>query len=251
MRAFLAAVITSGCSFQLAGAPASDDAGPPPDMASEGTTDATVDGALDATIDAMIDAPVDVTCNVGVTSQTGTDRGRVGGSGGGVNFPALICPATQRVVGVAVRMSNQNTIYNGRSAHGLTIACATVTTRSISAPQVGPLTTFELLGNGNFMWTPSTQTAVTQCQPGWVVSGLRAARGADNNRFLNVTIRCSQVSSTGMTGATETRYVTGSFTDTNVDTVDCAAGEVLVRMPNFSGAGVDSVNLWCAPATCL
>ncbi len=50
---------------------------------------------------------------------------------------------------------------------------------------------------------------------------------------------------------TETLTVTGSLTDNqNNDAVTCAAGEVVVRLPNRSGAGIDAVNLFCSTPVC-
>ncbi len=236
----MAMLVMSACSFRLT-AGTSDVV----DAAEGGSPG--IDAADDA-VDAVDAAP---SCQVGVASLTGTDRGRVGGTGGGVNFPPLECAPTERIVGVALRMSDQDTLYNGRSAHGFRIACASVTFDGTGTPQVGTVTMREIVGSGTFDWSPSTLTPITQCQPGWAVGGLRAHRGSGSNRFLDVSILCRQLGVNGTTAMTEVRYVTGSLTDgVNPNTVNCATTEILVRVPSMTGSGIDSVNLSCSTPTC-
>src|SRR4051812_9034323 len=59
-------------------------------------------------------------CDVVLPDPTGTTRGHAGGTGGGKG-PILACDdvINERIVGVAVRMSNQNTLFGARSAHGI------------------------------------------------------------------------------------------------------------------------------------
>jgi hypothetical protein len=218
------------------------------------------DSAVDADstvtpIDARPDSTPDadnVTCRVGLANTTGSDRGRVGGNGGSENFAPLACPvADDRIVGIELRMSNQDTVFGGRSAHGIGIACATVSVRSSGLGMTGTVTTLEISGNGGSSWSPSTWTPITQCKPGWIVSGLQAHTGNNSNRFIDAAIRCSQIGPTGTIVATEILDVAGSLTETQgVMTVNCNANEILARMPNRSGTGLDSVNLFCTQPTC-
>ena len=183
MRWGLVACALAGCSFEHG----------------RYLADAGDDAVIDAPpSDAEIDAVPETVCRVGVTSATGTARGRVGGSGGGANFPPLACAnATDRIVGVALRMSDQDTLYGGRSAHGIQIACAPVTVGSAGTAVTGTVTTYEVSGSGTMGWSPSTWTPVTQCKPGWIVSGLGAHTSEDGDLFVDATITCSQVSATG------------------------------------------------------
>jgi len=67
----------------------------------------------------------------------------------------------------------------------------------------------------------------------------------------HVTIQNSEITSTGQLGQSELIYVMGSLADTqNPDNVDCTAGEVLVRLPTRTGAGLDAVSLSCSTPTC-
>ena len=202
--------------------------------------------------DAEIDAVPETVCRVGVTSATGTARGRVGGSGGGANFPPLACAnATDRIVGVALRMSDQDTLYGGRSAYGIQIACAPVTVGSAGTAVTGTVTTYEVSGSGTMGWSPSTWTPVTQCKPGWIVSGLGAHTSEDGDLFVDATITCSQVSATGTLVASEMIYVAGSLEESEgADTVACDPGEILVRFTERTGSGLDSVDLYCTTPTC-
>ena len=210
---------------------------------------------IDAAIDGRpIDAPADATtfCHVGVASTTGTDRGRVGGNGGGDNFPALVCAnAADRIVGIALKMGDQNNDFGGRSAQGIRIACAPVTVNSAGTGTTGTITTYEVVGLGTFGWAPSTWTPITKCQPGWIMSGLNTHTSNNGSFFVDSTIYCSQIGPTGLVIGTEAIYVTGSLNEAQgSDTVQCNAGEIVVRMSNRTGAGLDSVNLWCTSPTC-
>lgn len=236
-------VASAGCSFQ-----------PPENTPADasGGADATAADArvLDAAPDP--DAPDPVTsCSISATSTTGADRGRVGSNGGAVQRDPLACAAPLQIVGLAMRMSNQNTENGGRSAHALVIGCAAVTVDSNGVGTTGTITTQTLTANGGFDWTPSTLTPMTSCQPGWVVSGLTAHTGPNNNLFLDVALTCAKLGPTGAIVATETVPVAGSLTEpAGTDTETCGANEVLVRIPNRIGAGIDSVNLSCSTLAC-
>lgn len=239
-------VVGTGCSFRIPGAAPTTDAAP------DGPTgDGPTDDA-DAGPDDAPDAAVTAACPVGVASQVGTLRGRVGNDNGGANHPPLACAnPMDRMIGVALRMSDQDTVYGGRSAHAFLIACAAVTIQSDGTAAVGTETTYEVAGLGTFDWTPSTPTPFTRCQPGSVINGLRAYRGGGDNRFLAVSIRCTEISTTGTTGTNQVLFVTGSLSETqNPDTVNCSAGEILVQLPNLTGAGFDAVDLHCTTPTC-
>lgn len=202
----------------------------------------------EVTVDAATSAPT--TCNVRTASTTGTNRGQVGANGGSTGSTLACNTAADRIVGVAVRMSNQNTTNGGRSAYAFLIQCATVTVTDTGAV-VGTPYMKEVNGQGTFDWTPATLSPTTSCQPGWLVSGIEAHRGASDNLFVNVTIRCSEITPTGQLGQSEQIYVAGSLADmNNDDSVDCGAGEVLVRLPTRTGAGLDAVSLSCSAPTC-
>jgi hypothetical protein len=238
--ALVLAFVVGGCSFEHAFGVIS------------GTQDApTADTEpIDAMHDAMPDA--EALCRVGVMNTTGIDRGRVGGDGGSENFPPLACanPGDQ-IIGVALRMSNQDTLYGQRSAHGIRIGCAPVTVRASGIGTIGTVTTYDLIGNGNFDWTPSTWTQMTVCKPGWILSGLSTHTTNRGDLFIDVSITCSQVGPSGTLVASEVIYVDGSLDESDgADAATCDPGEVIVRMPNRSGAGLDSVNLWCTTPTC-
>lgn len=194
-------------------------------------------------------------CHVGVTTTPGTDRGRAGGNGGGANFGPLRCnAANERIVGIGIRMSNQNTVFGVRSARGLSIACATVTIDpNTGAGTTGTTYTKEVMGNGNQGWEPSTSFAPTLCPAGMIVSGLRTHSGENENIFGNVDFRCSKLDgANAATVMTQLVHVNGSLDeDQNEDTVNCGTNEILYEMSNRTGTGFDSANLWCAPATCL
>ena len=235
---WLVVLVLGGCSFQHGIAPTRDDAV------------VTID---DAPPDGTADAPdAESVCHVAVASTTGTDRGRVGGDGGSANFPPLACMnAGDQLVGIAFKMSDQTTLYGERSAQGIRIACAPVTVRGSGMGATGTISTYEILGTGTFDWTPSTWTALTQCKPGWILSAMSAHTGEGDNQFLDVSITCAQVGPTGKLVASETIDVAGSLDDDEgADAAACNEGEIVVRMPNRSGAGLDSLNLWCSTPAC-
>lgn len=191
-------------------------------------------------------------CEVALKDPAGITRGRAGGTGGGKG-PALACGdlANERIVGMAVRMSNQATLFGARSAHGIAIECARVAINTAGVAEVGTPQRIEVSGLGTYDWSPSTWTAPTMCKPGWIVSGLRVHTGADNNLFRDVSIICSQLGADGAAGATETIKIVGSLTDANApDEVTCAPDEVLAQLGTYTGAGLDAVDLSCSRPTC-
>jgi hypothetical protein len=233
VRWALVAVLCS-CSFPHGIAPERDAPGPIVDAPNEVTADA------------------EAVCHVGVTSTTGSARGRVGGDGGGNNFPPLACAnATDRIVGIALKMSDQDTIFGSRSAQGIQIACAPVTVTASGVGATGTITTYEVVGIGTNDWAPSTWTPITQCKPGWLISGLSAHTTNSDNLFLDATITCAQITPTGMLGPTEDIYVVGSLDEqAGTDSAACNAGEILVRFTERTGSGLDSVDLYCTKPTC-
>ncbi|MEQ9503784.1 MAG: hypothetical protein RIT81_43415 [Deltaproteobacteria bacterium] len=190
-----------------------------------------------------------VTCDVEVNAPD-TNVGQVGASGGSLG-PDLACVAGAEIIGIAVRESNQNTSNGGPSAVGLTILCAPVTVDLLGAT-VGTETSQEVSGTGQFGWTPATQSTLTRCPPGWLMSGLDASRGQSGNRFLEVTLSCSELDVFGnTTGQTQDIYVAGSLMEAGVhDNVQCPTGQVVRRIGTRVGAGFDAATLFCAAPSC-
>ncbi len=211
-----------------------DGGGRPPDA---GPVDAGFPDAGFAMCDVTVDLPEALAGTVGAA----------GGSPG----PGLNCPAGAEIIGVAVRESDQNTSNGGPSAVGFTILCAPLTIDATGAT-VGAETQFEASGNGNFGWTPATQSTLTRCPPGWLMSGLDASRGTTGNRFLEVTLTCSEVDANGATtGATQDIYVMGSLTEAGAhDNVQCPVGQVVRRIGTRVGAGFDQASIYCAAPAC-
>lgn len=191
-------------------------------------------------------------CEALLKDPTGILRGRAGGGGGGKG-PVITCgdAVNERMIGVAVRMSDQATTFGAPSAHGLGIACARVTVGQTGTAEVGPMSMVEVSGLGTYGWAPSTWTPVTQCKPGWMLSGLLVHTGTSGNLFVDVSIVCSQIGADGTAGASETIKVMGSLTEPiGPDEVTCSAGEVLAQLGAWTGAGVDAVDLSCSRPTC-
>jgi hypothetical protein len=86
-----------------------------------------------------------------------------------------------------------------------------------------------------------------------VVDGLRVHTGSNGNLFKDLDFRCTKVNGVDATTGTPTVvHVAGSLTDpAGSDTVNCGANEILYELPNMTGSGFDSVELYCAPATCV
>ena len=245
--ALLLLLLCVGCGFGSRVTPEASgddvDAAPGPDASADGTTPAPIDAQL---------LPL---CGVGVTTTPGANRGRVGGDGGGDNLPVMRCnQPLDRIVGIGIRMSNQNTVFGARSARGLTIACATVTVDPNTGVGVtGTTYTVERMGNGNQGWEPSTLAAPTLCPAGMAVNGLRAHTGQNENIFSNVDFRCAKIDGTNAaTTASQLVHVNGSLDeDQNEDTVNCGTNEIVYEMSNRTGTGFDSATLFCAPASCV
>jgi hypothetical protein len=191
-------------------------------------------------------------CEALLKDPTGIVAGRAGGAGGGKG-PVITCgdPVNERMIGVAVRMSNQATVFGAPSAHAVGIACARVTIGQTGTPDVGPVSMVEVSGLGTYDWAPSTWTPVTQCKPGSMLSGLVVHTGTGGNLFVDVSIVCSPLGADGTAGTSETIKVMGSLTDANgPDEVKCAAGEVLAQVGAWTGAGIDALDLSCSRPTC-
>ena len=185
-------------------------------------------------------------------SRFGSAAVRVGSDGGSANFPPLACANPgDRIVGIALRMSDQTTLYGQRSAQGMRIGCASVTVGGSGMVTLGTLAAYEIVGDGTFDWAPSTWTPMTQCKPGWILAGMSTHTTDDDDLFLDVSITCAQIGPTGSVVATEVIYVDGSLNENQgADSATCNSGEIVTRMPNRSGAGLDSVNLFCTTPTC-
>jgi hypothetical protein len=193
----------------------------------------------------------DSSCHTGITLKS-TNEGHVGGSGGGKGN-ALLCDDMfgERIVGVAVQMSNQATVNGGRSAQGLRIGCATVTIEPNGTATVGAITTHDVSGTGQFNWSPSTWTALQQCAPGSVLTGLLAHTGTNNDLFVDVSIICSQLAFDATPSNPQTIHIVNSLTaPTNPKQAQCAGGEVVSELGVWDGAGFDAADLFCSPSVC-
>jgi hypothetical protein len=246
MRGFVVAVVlVTACRF-TPGSAGTGDGQPSGDSGSGSDGHAPpADASRDAFV--FLDAPAP--CDVRVPAPDG-DVDQVGANGGTPDA-TLACTGNDVIVGVAVRMSNGNTANGSRSALGFTIACAPLTITS-TGPVVGAETTFEVMGAGNFGWSPATQSAVTHCAPGSILSGLEAYRASTDNEFLAVTITCSDIGIDGApTGTTHATYVTGSLTSSqNQDSAACEAGTVVRRVKTRTGSGFDAATPACAATSC-
>jgi hypothetical protein len=211
--------------------------------------------SIDASIDSQTAAPP--ACQVGVASSTGTDRGRAGKDGGSTRTPLACASAQERIVGLQLQLSDGDTVYGGKSAYALSIACAPVTIDHTGVASVGTVSTREFLGVGDpqFGWKPATKSTLTLCRPGWLMSGINIKTGSgddEHGRFLDVSIHCAQIGYDGArTGSPESIKVTGSGTETTgSDTADCNSDEVLAQLPLRAGQGIDSVNMACSTPRC-
>lgn len=195
--------------------------------------------------------PVNMVCHVGTASVTGIDRGKVGLSTGGGNIRPLACDGNARIVGLALDMSNQP--VNGQdtdSARGIQLGCATVTIDA-SNGHTGPITMKAIEGTGGSGFSPSTMTALALCPPGAVLSGLQVHGSVHVNLFLDARMICSAFDTNGRLTGMIPVDIAGSLTDsTNPSQAQCAPGEQVVSMLTDTGAGLDSLNLFCAPTTC-
>lgn len=197
--------------------------------------------------------PADPNCNTELVDPAGVMRGHAGGTGGGKG-PVLACDDVdnERIVGMAIRMSNQNTVLGGRSAQGISIACAHVAVAPDGTAQVGTPKVIEVNGTGANMWSPSTSGNLTSCQPGWVVSGFKIHTGTNNNQFIDATMYCRKIDSDGNITATGvTVKLDGSLTSTvNVKDIRCGTGEVVSQFGTWTGAGIDALDVLCSKPKC-
>lgn len=195
------------------------------------------------------DSGLEPACNVAVNPPD-TNAGQVGANGGSPGA-FIDCGAGEEAIGVAVRMSNQNTANGGPSAVGFTLVCAQLAIDA-TGPVLSPESLHEIMGNGQFGWTPATQSTITRCPPKWLVSGLSVSRGASADRFIDVTLTCSEMLQSGaLSGATQDIYVVGSLMEAGLrDTIACPSGQVVRRLGTRIGAGFDAATLYCATPTC-
>lgn len=204
---------------------------------------------MSATPDMAIDQNPAATCDVGVTG-TPVDRGKVGLSNGGGLLSAIACPSDRRMVGLALDLSDGNADGVTRSARGIQIGCASLTIDG-TGPHVGAVTLIEVAGNGGSGWSPSTLPPLTRCPDGAVVSGLAVHGSNFTSYFLDATMACTELDSSGNVVATTQVHINGSGTDANnPSSAACNAGEQVVSMTTNTGAGLDSVRLVCAATDC-
>lgn len=189
-------------------------------------------------------------CKVGVGPDS-IDRGKVGLSNGGGNVRPLACDGDLRTIGLALDMSTQP--VNGQdtnSARGIRIACAAVTIDA-SGGHTGSITTKDIEGAGGAGFSPSMMTPLVLCPAGAVLSGLLVHGSVHVNLFLDATMTCSTFDTRGLLTGTTPVYIAGSLTDSmNPSQVQCNEGEQTVSMTTDTGAGLDSLHLFCAPTIC-
>ncbi len=241
MRAALT-VLLAACSFHPPGEQPQLDAPAPHDVRANDSRVA----------DAMGDSFVARDCAL-ETDDGSLDKSGTTGDNGGSPSASIECDApTDMIVGIALQISNQNTVYGGRSALAIDISCAPVTVHPDQSATVGTIYTHEASGLGTYMWSPATLTSTAQCAADSVVTGIDAHTTGSNDMFEDVTITCSQLGPDGaLTGSTAAIYIAGSQTDAQGDTpASCNTGDVLRRLDPDTGAGLDSVTLRCAPAQC-
>lgn len=197
-----------------------------------------------------VDGSADAGCRVYVPGAS-TDRGKAGGTGGSKNPLQCDDVFNERIVGIALQMSNGATVFGGRSAQGIMIECAPVTVDPAGTAQVGTANTKQISGTGQFGWSPSTWTQITHCPPGSVLTGVLAHRGSSDNRFLDVTMTCTQLDAGGKLGASKALKIVGSLVDaTSPSQASCGAGEVVSSLGAWTGAGLDAVSLFCGAPAC-
>lgn len=201
-----------------------------------------------------IDAPVDTggispSCQLAVAT-TDNDAGRIGDSTGGTAGPALVCPSQQPMVGVALLVSDG--VAGGpqeRSSQGIAIACAPVTIGSPST--TGPASTIAVMGNGGANFSPSHSTGFTSCPPGAVITGFAVHSGQFDSAFIDATITCTVVDATLAITAVSDMYVVGSLTEPlHPNGASCATGQIVSSFVPRTGAGLDSLEMWCAAPSC-
>ena len=169
---------------------------------------------------------------------------------GGTAVPALACPSQQPMVGVALLVSDG--VAGGpqeRSSQGIAIACAPVTIGSPST--TGGATTIAVMGNGGANFSPSHSTGFTNCPPGAVISGLAVHSGQFDSAFIDATITCTMLDVSRQVIGSSDVYVVGSLTEPmHPNGAACANGEIAASFVPRTGAGLDSLELWCAATSC-
>ena len=70
--------------------------------------------------------------------------------------------------------------------------------------------------------------------------------------ILDATMTCSALDANGQVGSTTGVYIAGSLTSdgSNPSSAECLGGEQVVSVRTDTGAGLDSLDLFCAPTTC-
>ena len=196
----------------------------------------------------MIDGET-ASCTIAPTGLA-TDRGKVGLSNGGGFLQQLACDGSDKIVGIAIDLSDGLADGVTRSARGIQIACAQVTIDGAGG-HVGVVRTKQISGNGGSGWSPATLSPIARCPDDAVVSGL-AVHGSPNvNYFLDATMQCSKFDNAGNFAGTSLVAIAGSGTDnTNPSSAECQNGEQVTQLTGNTGAGLDSVRLQCRQTIC-
>jgi hypothetical protein len=187
-------------------------------------------------------------------------KGQVGLSTGGSMPPPpmptdLHCDAGEVVVGIATDMSvGLANGGQGRSARGIRIECATLLVDASGAHE-GIIASHDVDGNGGANWEPSLWTLPAQCAQGGVVTMLETHGGATGNMtnlFMDTSLVCSTLGVQGTVIGTAAIAVPDGATlsGMNASTATCGAGSQIVRLIPKVGAGLDSVEVVCAPTIC-
>ena len=207
---------------------------------------AAIDAAmLDAVaIDAPIDAPGPCVLTAGATP---TQAARCGGAGGSTDT-TLACGVGRVAVGMRVAFSDGTTANGGRSSHGVTLVCGSVD--ATGSGMATNLVEHTATGTGASGWTPSTPSQLATCQPGWVMSGVRAFTGPMDQLLANLSIDCAKVDADGTFSGQQVTFSVGdSGTITSGPSVSACTG-AMVGLIARTGAGVDSITPLCAPLVC-
>jgi hypothetical protein len=197
-----------------------------------------------------IDTPSNATCHL---AESGSESlaGKVGLSTGGGIFKSVRCSPGSLLVGMALDMSNQP--VNGgdtKSAHGFRIACADVVDDG-SGGHTGTPTTADIEGFGSAGFTPSTMTPIAPCPAGSVVTGMYVHGSHYMNLFLTARLVCMRFDQNGGVGSSFSIDITGTGSDTMYPSgAECPTGQQVVKMIADTGAGLDSLQLYCAPTVC-
>ncbi len=191
-----------------------------------------------------------LTCKVGA-GLIGTDEGQVGLSTGGGTKMALACLATDRIIGVALYMSEQP--VNGGdtdSAQGIRIACAPITIDHTGA-HTGAVYTIDVVGVGGAGFTPAALTGLAECADGTAVTGMQVYGSHYRTLFLSATIYCTGIDITGRSTTTVAVPIANTGSDTmNPSMVSCPPNDQILTLVPDTGAGLDSVEVFCAPTEC-